>query len=229
MVRNLARASYRFTLDGQYRAITLLRWFRADTLHQTTPLTRIDRYPQLFSACRDWFCGRPEIRILSFGCSTGEEVITLRRYFPRAHLIGAEINPWSLAHCRRLQVDGRIAFVSPDRATLEQHGPFDLIFCMAVLQRTPHRVEADGITNLKRIYPFERFDQQVRELDALLKKDGILVIHHSQYFFRDSSVAARYEPLESSGVRSYITRFDRNSQLAEKAASDGSMFLKTRD
>lgn len=227
--RALARACYQFTLDGQYRAITLLRWFQTDTLHQTTPLTWMDRYPQLFSTCRDWFQNQPEIHILSFGCSTGEEVITLRQYFPHARIIGAEINPWNLARCRQRQVDARIAFVASNRAMLERYGPFDLIFCMAVLQRTPHRVEAERITNLKEIYPFEKFDHQVRELDSLLKKNGILVIHHSQYFFRDSSVATRYDPLESSEVPTYAARFDRNGLLVENAPSNGSMFIKIRD
>lgn len=227
--RVLARACRSFALDDQYRAITLLHWFKADTLHQTTPLTWMDRYPQLFSACRDLFHDRPEIRILSFGCSTGEEVVTLRQYFPNAYIIGAEINPCSLARCHQRKVDARISFIPSDHATIKRHGPFDMIFCMAVLQRTPHHIEAERITSLKKLYPFEKFDRQVRELDSLLKKNGVLVIHHSQYFFRDSSVATRYDTLEWSEVPTYNARFDRNSLLVENAASDGSIFIKIRD
>ena len=51
---------------------------------------------------------RQDIKILSYGCSTGEEVLTLRNYFPNAHIIGAEINKHSLAKCRQLPVDEKI-------------------------------------------------------------------------------------------------------------------------
>jgi SAM-dependent methyltransferase len=229
-VRALVRACRSFVIDDQYRTITLLKWFEADHLHQTTPLTWIDRYPQIFSACRDFFDGRPAIRILSFGCSSGEEVITLRRYFPSAYIIGAEINPQNLALCRKRQTDDRIAFVHSDRAMIARQGPFDLIFCMAVLQRTPHWVEANRIPSLKKLYPFEKFDHQVNELDSLLKKNGVLVIHHTQYFFRDSSVAAKYDVLEVSEVPTmYNSKFDRNSVLVKNAVSDGSIFIKIRE
>ncbi len=229
VVRALGRACYRFTLDSRYRAIILLRWFQADTLHQTTPLTWMDRYPQIFSACREFFDGNPAIRILSFGCSSGEEVITLRRYFPSAYIIGAEINPKSLALCRKHPIDDRMTFIPSDRATIARQGPFDLIFCMAVLQRTPHGVAAKRITSLKKLYPFEKFDRQVNELDSFLKKNGVLVIHHTQYFVRDSSVAAKYDVLDVGELPTYLSRFDRNSALVENAVSDGSIFIKTRE
>lgn len=226
-VRALGRACYRFTRDGQARAITLLRWFQADRLHQTTPVTWMDRYPQIFSACREFFDGNPAIRILSFGCSSGEEVITLRRYFPGAHIIGAEINPKNLALCRKHPTDDRMHFIRSDRATIARHGPFDLIFCMAVLQRTPHLVDADRITSLKKLYPFEKFDRQVNELDSFLKQNGVLVIHHAQYFFRDASVAAKYEVLAVGDLPTeHLARFDRNSALLENGVSDGSIFIK---
>jgi SAM-dependent methyltransferase len=225
--RDLARVCRSFITDDKYRSTTLLRWFKPRRLHQTTVLTWMDRYPTIFSACRDFFGGSSEIRILSFGCSSGEEVLTLRRYFPNAFIIGAELNPRNLALCRKHKVDGRIAFVHSDRAAIEKRGPFDLIFCMAVLQRTPHAVEGQRLTSLKEIYPFEKFDRQVSELDSYLKKGGLLVIHHTQYFFADASVGAKYGALEGMEPVNDGPKFDRHSALVASDVQVGSIFRKT--
>jgi len=225
--REWLRAARAFLTDGTSRSVTLLRWFRRRALHQTTVLTWMDRYPQVFSACRDYFGARPDLRILSFGCSTGEEVITLRSYFPSAWITGAEINPRSLAVCRKRAVDDRIAFVYSAADEIRKHGPFDAIFCMAVLQRTPHTVEGEGVTSLKDIYPFEKFDRQVSELDALLKVDGLLVVRHTQYRVRDATAGARYTPLDVPDLA--MDRgplFDRKSNLMPGAAHEGAVYRK---
>jgi len=152
------RAAYRGTLvgrkfctDATCRSIVILKLLRAGNLHQTTALTGMDRYPAIFSACREYFGDKRDLKILSFGCSTGEEVLTLRQYFPSAFITGADINRRSLSVCRKRKVDDRIAFVYSSRDAIRALGPFDAIFCMAVLQRTPHMIQAEGTSSLKQI------------------------------------------------------------------------------
>ncbi len=95
-------------VDKDFRSILLLQLLNSKNVHQTTSLTYMDRYPTIFSACRYYFDGKQDLKILSYGCSTGEEVLTLRRYFPNAHIIGADINKHSLARCRKLPVDEKL-------------------------------------------------------------------------------------------------------------------------
>ncbi len=151
----------------------------------------------------------------------------MRSYFPQARITGAEINAHSLAVCRSLTVDAGIEFVRSDSRTIAGRAPFDAILCMAVLQRTPHQVEDRGITDLRRIYPFEQFERQVRELDSWLRPQGVLVIHHTQYLFDHTSVAARYEPLD--GERWSVVdglKFDRSSRRIDGPVAAGTIFVK---
>jgi hypothetical protein len=226
------RAAYRIArvlVDGQHRSVALLKLFNRQEVHQTTPETSMNRYPRIFSACRDYFGQRKDLNILSYGCSTGEEVLTLRRYFPAAFITGAEINRRSLAVCGKHEVDERIAFVYSERTAIAQRGPFDAIFCMAVLQRTPLAIIEQGITDLSHIYPFEKFDRQVAELDELLATGGLLVIRHTQYRLQDASVASKYAPLETTGLDADRgPRFGRNSVrlTGDDGAPHASIFVK---
>lgn len=223
------RTVVRFVTNPTYRSILWSRMLAGDAVHQTTVLTWSDRYPRIFAACRDCLGATQEINILSFGCSTGEEVITLRRYFPTARIVGADINARNIALCKARLVDERITFIDSRREVIKGYGLFDVIFCMAVLQRTPHRIKRDGITSLKNIYPFEKFDRQVGELDSYLRPGGLLVVHHSQYLLSESSVAERYTTLETELDPDDTLKFGRDSLRRVGTVATGSIFLKRND
>ena len=57
--------------------------------HQPANHTWSNRYPDLFSDAAKAIAD--PVRILSYGCSTGEECWTLRHYFPNALGVGASI------------------------------------------------------------------------------------------------------------------------------------------
>jgi hypothetical protein len=182
-------------LLGSAEGLSVL-WTRiasGSKVHQTTPFTCDERYPELFDLVAD-LAPRAE-RILSFGCSTGEELLSLRRRFPRAEIVGAEINPRSrrvAAH--RTEGDGRMRIVHPDSIS----GTFDAIFALAVLQREPHRVAEAGQQDLSSFYPFGKFDSAVVELAGRLREGGLLCVMHAQYRIEDSSAADKLRPLPQS-------------------------------
>lgn len=104
-------------------------------------------------------------RILSFGCSTGEELVTLKHLFPRAEIVGAEVVPERIAAARMLsgcQVD-----------TLQHiEGDFDLITAMSVLCRWPK--EAGTLA-------YEDFESTLRELALRVRVGGVLVVYNASY------------------------------------------------
>lgn len=221
------KTAKRICTDTNFRSILLMQLFKSKNVHQTTSLTYMDRYPEIFAGCRDYFKDKHDIKILSFGCSTGEEVLTLRKYFPTAHIIGAEVNKHSLSICKKLPVDEKITFVYSSPSEIQKYGPFDAVFCMAVLQRKPHYMAESGITSLNKIYPFEKFEQQIMELDELVNQHGLLIVHYTQYSLEDTKVASKYDALGDYNQDTYLSPvFDKNSNLIVNPPTMKSIFIK---
>lgn len=97
---------------------------------------------------------------------------------------------------------------------------------MAVLQRKPHDVAANG-TILSKFFPFEKFEKQIIELDYLVNQNGLLVVHFTQYLLLYINVALKYEGLGDYVQDDYSTPvFDRNSELRRNTNSQKSIFVK---
>ena len=204
------------TAEGRARLWT--RAVHRSRVHQTTPYTEDERYPELFDLAARL---KPDAkRVLSFGCATGEEIISLRRRFPAAEIVGAEINPRSRRIAgRRLAPDPRVTVLAPDRIA----GEFDIIFALAVLQREPHKVEELELADLTAIYPFDRFDSAVEELARHLSPGGLLCVMHAQYRVEDSSSAGLLEPLPGPTFPGLM--FGRDGRPLEGAVA-GSIFRR---
>jgi hypothetical protein len=226
-LRSAANTVVRVCVDKNYRSILMMQLLKSKNVHQTTSLTYYDRYPTIFSACRDYFSNKQDLKILSYGCSTGEEVLSLRRYFPNAYIVGTDINKHSLEICRKLHMDDKISFIYSETSEIQRQGPFDAIFCMAVLQRKPHDIVAKGITNLKKIYPFERFEQQIIEFDHLINPNGLLIVHFTQYSLLDTIVSSKYEVLGDYNQNDYSSSvFDQHSNIIKNPPTQNTIFIK---
>ena len=66
-------------IDPELRTIERLRRFAPAALLQPFPDTFDDRYPELFAALADRLQGIERPCVLSFGCSDGAELRSLRR------------------------------------------------------------------------------------------------------------------------------------------------------
>ena len=216
-----------FLFNKTYRSIIFIKILNKKSLHQTSSDTDYNRYPIIFSASQQYFNKKENIKILSFGCSTGEEVVTLRKYFPNATIVGADINQHSLELCKKRNLDEKIHFIKSTTQDLQKFAPYDAIFCMAVFQRTPSLIYKKQITDLKKIYPFERFEKQVVELDQYIKEKGLFIIHCSQYYLKDTSIANKYEPFKDYNQDGYTWPiFDKNSKLIKQRTKRYCIFIK---
>lgn len=170
-----------------------------------------DRHHELFSALRDGLADIPRPRILSFGCSTGEEILTLRSCIPHAELAGIDINHHRLKEARSKTRDRSIRFWVAGSVGETDAGTFDAITCLNVLHRpqTLHRWPADPRPYLS----FATFDRAVLDLDRALRPGGILVIDFMSFNFTETVVAGNYAAIVIAVTPGEpMKRYDRNNQ-----------------
>jgi hypothetical protein len=211
-VRAIDAARLLRTAEGRARQWTRLVHRRE--LHQTAPYTWLNRYPALFDLAAQL---EPDARrILSFGCSVGEELISLRRRFVHAEIVGAEINPRSRRIARRrVAGDTGATVIAPESIT----GSFDLVFALSVLQRDPRGLKNEmEPKHLAALYPFARFDAGVRGLVARVCPGGFLIVANSLYRVEDSSAAIELEPVPGSPRMNRVQLTPRGRRLAGAVA-----------
>lgn len=144
---------------------------------QPDHMTKMDRFPIIFESAKK-LIPNPK-RILSFGCSTGEEAQSLRKYFPDAEIVGVDIDYTSVQKARKSNTDSNIHFHTDLGAT----GSYDLVFCLMVFfcMDTP--------------IPYESFSTVLTNLDKRVNKDGFLMIYtadHNPSWVK--SIRENYEP-----------------------------------
>ncbi len=181
-------------------------------LFQIGGRTAPDRYPHLFAALRDSLSDIPSPEILSFGCSTGEEIVSLRTYIPAGRFAGIDINGARIGQARAKL--GNVSVRLWAAASIEESGAgtFDAISCLSVLQ---HNVLVkDWPEDCTPYMTFGKFETAVIDLDRHLKVGGMLLLYHTSFRFADTRVADRYTPLLVTDllVPGSNKRYDRNNR-----------------
>lgn len=144
---------------------------------QLSGMTSSNRFPLIYDSAKKL---KPEAkRILSFGCSTGEECFSLAELFPHAEIVGVDISYYSIQTARRNnKYPERVNFHDVLGAT----GKYDLATCLMVLFALEKPVD------------FADWNEVLEGIDRHLNLDAILMIYTSDYPFEKSKVAVNYEP-----------------------------------
>jgi len=178
--------------------------------------TAPNRYPGIFRTARALLSeahgpdlNGARLRILSFGCSSGEEVFSIRSYFPDAEIFACDCNQTVLREAaKNLRDDPAHLFYSTPEAIAE-NGPFDLIFAMSVFCQSPASTK---VANLQTIYPFQLFEDLAGNLSENLRPGGLFSIINCNYLFRDLSFAPQYQAVRSPLIagNGFIDKFARD-------------------
>jgi cyclopropane fatty-acyl-phospholipid synthase-like methyltransferase len=212
-------------IDPELRSVERLRRTRPDELFQPFATTSNDRYPALFDALAERLAHLPAPRILSFGCSTGEEVRALRARMPHARIIGIDLNPRSIEIAR-----------TNDRHPLSEYriagapradDRFDSVLALAVFRHGT--LEAGRPDNCAAILPFARFAAGIAMLDAVLEPGGWLAVWNAHFRFADTRTAAKYarDPLAMTGQPPLDLLYGPDNRRLDGITEDAVLFSKS--
>jgi len=210
-------------LNGELRSTERTRRAFPGTLFQVSPYTEEERYPELFDALADRLTNMTEPKILSFGCSTGEEVRAIRKRLPDAWITGIDANLRNIALARKADRHPRSAYVHATRIAPEEK--FDAILAMAVFRRGI--LERERPESCAAELPFLRFVSGVGMLDAALKPGGWLAIWNAQFRFCDTAISGHYktDPFRMPGERQVLL-YGSDDRLIAGAQYGDSLFQK---
>ena len=130
------------------------------------------------------------LRILSFGCSVGDELAALRTVFPNATLHGCDVDPLALARAEASMAGIAEVFAS-GRAAIIARGPFDVICGFSSLCRHPQvRPEV-----MRASFPFSIFEDVTGMLVEALAPGGVLAVINPSYLLRDTAHGGALRPV----------------------------------
>lgn len=214
--------------DGGYRRQFLTKLLYKKHFHQTSYFTEPNRYPDLFQICKAYLKDIPEPKILSFGCSTGEEVFSLCEYVPKATIVGTDISLWCLNECRKKKHDKNKIFIHSLSRKFERMNNFDAIFCLAVFQHPENR--HDETIQYSSKYSFDQFEKELTLLDKKLKTGGVIFIDQCDFDFLETKIAENYCPLRM--VNNKILRerplFNRSNRKISDTSNIYRVFVKSK-
>ena len=216
------------TRAGRNRA--LLHFERPRGLFQPAATTSQNRYPTLFQFVRDNLGDGADRRILSFGCSTGEEVFSLRRYFPIARIKGIDINRRNIRECRkrlaRIGGDPGLSFEIAGSAVAEPMGCYDAVFAMAVFR---HGGLGEAPPRCDHLIKFGDFERSVGELARSLKPRGLLILRHANFRFGDTATASAFRRIcaaRSNSKSAPTPLYGPDDRLLSDGQTDDGVFEK---
>lgn len=181
----------RRALHPHYRAVRRLEQTHPGQMLQPEATTGAGRYPEILAFVAQEMAQIERPQLLSWGCSTGAELLALHRAVPHAEITGVDINPRSLAIARRT-VGGRAQITlvqSGDPAELVGRS-FDAVVCLAVLRHA--RLEEERPAACTAILPFARAQRLAEALAALVRPGGLLALWNVHFRLADMAIAADF-------------------------------------
>jgi 2-polyprenyl-3-methyl-5-hydroxy-6-metoxy-1,4-benzoquinol methylase len=175
-----------------------------------------DRYPWLFTFATTHLLDSADLRLLSFGCSAGDEAFALRRYFPRATIRGIDVDAANIALCEARAQTSRAAsmsFATAASTAAEPSASYDAIFCLAVLCHGDLTVT--GAQRSDPLLRFRDFELIVADFERCLKPGGLLFLHTTNFRFVDTDSARNFDVVYEAELADLAPDvvFDRNNGL----------------
>lgn len=217
----------RLITDKKYRLWILKSYFHNKKSYQLSTFTKKYRYPTLFKETANYLQNVSNPTILSFGCSTGEEVISIGELIPNAQIIGVDIDNRCIKECIKNNNNTNHHYYNSLSEEFIKLTDFDAIFCMAVFQRTENRNRNNHIA---KGFTFELFENEIKNLDNKLVIGGLLIIDHADFNFQETSISKKYHPLlfEKNQILRNRPIFNNKNEKVNDHHSNYRVFVKQK-
>lgn len=136
-------------------------------------------------------------KILSFGCSTGEECADLKKAFPEASVFGIDVYAPRIRKAKEKYGNLGILFAQSDDAVIDAWKPFDVVMAKSVFVRHPEAMDRQNISDL---LGFNDFEKTLEKLVDMLVPGGYLVIYNANYRVIDTSIMKRVQAMPIEGL-----------------------------
>ena len=198
---------------------------RLPLILQPHTTTADDRYPDLFDNLAGALDSRPDAKVLSFGCSGGEEVRALRCRLPEASITGVDINPRAIARARRKDRHSRSQYLVADRPPAGE--VYDAVLALAVFRHGTLGVQKPD--DCAAVLPFARVADAFALLDQALLPGGLLAWGNAHFRLSELPGGDRYVLVfESTHLEIPEVVYGEENRRKLPIQSDrGGLYLKT--
>lgn len=225
-VREALTLAKALAVGGERREAAVAIITKPKNLFQPYTTTSANRYPDELGVVAA-AVGTDEPLILSFGCASGEELVSLRAAFPRARIHGVDLNPLAVrAARRRVAGDARTTVTRGGEAPVGEQ--YDVVLALAVFR---HAALNDAPPSCAGVIAFADYERTVTALASCVRPGGLLVLRHANFRFTDTAVAAAFEPVStghaSAGEGGKPTPlYDRQDQLIGTEPRDDGIYRR---
>jgi hypothetical protein len=216
---------------GQARQSAVAQILKLENLFQPHATTAVNRYDDEFDALATSITSDAP-RILSFGCSSGEELFSLHEHFPAATIHGIDVNPLAVRTARkRIRAAGLGAQLTAAKggdADAERPRSYDAVLALAVFR---HGDLNGGPARCDPTLQFANFERTVSRLADCVRGGGVFVIRHANFRFSDCAVAHEFE-LVRPGFPSHNARgmstpaYGPNNELLDASMRDDGIYRR---
>jgi 2-polyprenyl-3-methyl-5-hydroxy-6-metoxy-1,4-benzoquinol methylase len=222
------RSGLRALVDPAHRRQLVRFYWHKNGAFQPNDHTLPNRYPWAFDSVLEYLGADSEGRVLSFGCSTGEEVAAIRARLPHVTIRGLDIDAPSIATARKRLAeaggDERIEFAVAASPADEPDSAYDVIFCMAVLR--DGRLNVPGTERCDPLLHFDDFAGVIADFARCLRPGGLLVLRHSNFRLCDTPSAPLFRTIHSVPMGSHTLIFGPDNRVMPGVRYPDAIFLR---
>ena len=185
--------------------------------------TMLLRNPNILATAKACLGFRESVKILSFGCSMGDELASIKLLFPTAQVYGCDIDEAALATAERSVGGLAEIFLSTEEA-IRARGPFDLVcaFSCLCMHPPPRGPFAEA-------FPYARFEEMTALLGDVVAPGGVLALYNTSYLFQHTPSFADFTAVRSDVIcrNGFINLYDKAGEiLVEYAISPSGVSVR---